>query len=87
MCVYAFLIHGREPPERFFPAFAQIVFPNRNLTSYFSRKIDLFKEFPEVVRRCTSGIFEERHETLNEHFSTITMPEPELRDDIGESFA
>ncbi len=85
--VYGLLIHGRDPRERFFPAFAQIVFPNRNLESYFSRRIDLFKEFPEVVRQCTSGIFEERHESLKQQFELIEMPEPELRDDLGESFA
>lgn len=84
--VYGLLVHGREPQDRFFPAFAQIVFPNRNLESYFPRRIDLFKEFPEVVRQCTSGIFEERHESLKQQFATIDMPEPELRDDLGESF-
>lgn len=85
--VYGLLIHGREPLERFFPAFAHIVFPNRNLDSYFSRRVDLFKEFPEVVRQCTSGIFEERHQTLKQQFETIAMPEPELREDVGDSFA
>jgi hypothetical protein len=56
--VYGILVHGREPADKFFPAFAQIVFPNRNLEGYFPRSIDLFREFPEVVRQCTSGIFE-----------------------------
>ncbi|MCI0334190.1 MAG: hypothetical protein L0228_13310, partial [Planctomycetes bacterium] len=85
--VYGLLVHGREPRERFFPAFAQIVFPNRNLESYFSRRIDLFKEFPEVVRQCTTGIFKERNQNLKQQFEKIDMPEPELREDLGESFA
>jgi hypothetical protein len=85
--VFGLLVHGREPRERFFPAFAHIVFPNRNLNGYFSRRIDLFREFPEVVRQCTSGIFEERHQSLEQQFGQIEMPEPELREDLGESFA
>jgi hypothetical protein len=84
--VYGILVHGREPADKFFPAFAQIVFPNRNLEGYFPRSIDLFREFPEVVRQCTSGIFEERHQNLKERME-IEMPEPELREDLGESFA
>lgn len=83
--VYGLLLHGREPRERFFPAFARIVFPDRNLESYFARQIDLFKEFPETVRRCTSGIFEERNQTIKQQFEMIEMPEPELREDLGES--
>jgi hypothetical protein len=83
--VYGILVHGRDPGERFFPAFAQIVFPRRNLTGYHPGAIDLFKEFPEVVRQCTTGIFEERHDTLERQYETISLPEPELRDDLGEA--
>jgi hypothetical protein len=82
--VYGVLVHGRDPDEKFFPAFARIVFPNRNLTSNYRRQFDLFKEFPEAVRRCTSGIFEERKHTLERQFETVELPDPELRDDIGE---
>jgi hypothetical protein len=83
--VYAILIHGRDPNDKFFPAFAKIVFPERSLTKYYRRSIDLFAEFPEVVRQCTTGIFEERHENLDRHFETIEIPEPQLRDDLGEA--
>jgi hypothetical protein len=82
--VYAVLVHGRDPDEKFFPAFARIVFPNPNLTSNFRRSIDLFTEFPETVRQCTGGIFEERKQTLERQFETVELPEPQLRDDIGE---
>lgn len=82
--VYGILIHGRERKEKFFPAFGQIVFPNRKLEGYSPRRIDLFAEFPEVVRRCTSGIFEERRNNLGRQFEEIDLPEPELREDFGE---
>lgn len=80
--IYGILTHGREPKERFFPAFAQIVFPKPNLDGCFPRPLDLFAMFPETVRRCTSGIFEERHDTLERQFEHIELPEPELRDDL-----
>lgn len=82
--VYGILVHGREKSEKFFPAFAQIVFPRRNLDGYYSRRIDLFAEFPEIVRRCTSGIFEERRDTLERQYEEIDLPDPELRDDLGD---
>lgn len=81
--VYGILIHGREPREKFFPAFASIVFPKRNLDGYYPQCIDLFREFPETVRQCTTGIFEERHCDLERICESIEIPEPELRDDIG----
>jgi hypothetical protein len=81
---YGILVHGREPAEKFFPAFAQIVFPRPNLTGYYPRVINLFSEFPEVVRRCTGGIFEERHDSLERQFENIDLPEPVLRDDVGD---
>ena len=80
--VYGILAHGREPREKFFPAFAHFVFPRRNLDGFHPRPIDLFAMFPETVRRCTSGIFEERHDTLERHFEHIELPDPQLRDDI-----
>jgi hypothetical protein len=45
--VYAILIHG--PSQAISPAFANIVFPDRNCKSYLEPKIDLFKEYPDIL--------------------------------------
>jgi hypothetical protein len=54
--LYGILLHGRSPESHLFPGFAQVRLPKPELNGYFSAKIDLFDEFPEVVEEKTTGL-------------------------------
>ncbi|MCX7424146.1 MAG: hypothetical protein NTW96_00680 [Planctomycetia bacterium] len=74
--LYGILIHGQANEGVVFPGFARIVFPKEDLQSYLPGQIDLFREFPEVVRTKTEGLFEDAT-----NLEQIAEPEPELRMD------
>jgi hypothetical protein len=46
--LYVILLHGKDAKERSRPAFAHLVVPSSDCTSYVAR-IDLFKAFPSIV--------------------------------------
>jgi hypothetical protein len=71
--LYGILIHGQSEESPIFPGFARLVFPKEDLLSNWPGHIDLFLEFPEVVRHCTKGKFEEP--TAEE----VAEPMPELK--------
>jgi len=48
--LYAILLHGKDAKERSRPAFAQIVVPSADCSSYVAR-IDLFRAFPSIVNQ------------------------------------
>lgn len=73
--LYGILIHGQFDQSPIFPGFAVIRFPAPDLQNYLPGRIDLFQEFPEVVRSRTEGLFE------NQGIEQIAEPEPELRFD------
>lgn len=72
--LYGILLHGQSSESPIFPGFAMIQFPREDLQSYWPARIDLFEEFPEVVRAKTEGVF--RDAATVEH---VSAPEPELR--------
>lgn len=74
--LYSILIHGQSEESAIFPGFARIVFPKEDLQSNWPEYIDLFQEFPEVVRSRTQGAFEDRAAV-----EPIAEPQPELRTD------
>jgi hypothetical protein len=74
--LYGILIHGQSDEGAIFPGFAKIVFPKEDLQSYWPGRIDLFQEFPEVVRAKTEGLFE-----TQAGVEQVAEPEPELRMD------
>jgi hypothetical protein len=55
--LYGILVHGKSEMSRLFPGFADIVFPKPDLESYYDGRIELFKEFPDVVKAKTSRLF------------------------------
>lgn len=71
--LYGILIHGQSEDSPIFPAFVRIVFPKEDLLSNWSDQIDLFAEFPDVVRSCTEGKFED---PIAEQ---VAEPAPELK--------
>mgnify|MGYP001492496030 CR=1 FL=1 len=56
---YSILINGQSEDGPMFTALARIVFTKEDLLSNWADQIDLFAEFPEVVRSCTEGKFED----------------------------
>lgn len=73
--VYGILIHGQSTNSPIFPAFARIVFPKEDLNSYWPGDVDLFAQFPDVVREKTERLFAD-HPTVER----VEEPVPELRD-------
>ena len=71
--IYCILIHGQSGESPIFPAFARIVFPKEDLLSNWPGQIDLFAEFPDVVRKFTEGKFEDA--TAEQ----VAEPVPELK--------
>ena len=71
--LYAILIHGQSEESSIFPGFARIVFPKEDLLSNWSGHIDLFAEFPEIVRLCSTGKFEDPKA------EEVAEPKPELK--------
>lgn len=69
--LYGILIHGRAERSQLFPGFANVVFPKPDLTSNHDGYVDLFREFPEVVKEKTQQPFGPPE---GEH-----LPEPEIR--------
>jgi hypothetical protein len=76
--LYGILIHGQSVESAILPAFARIVFPKQNLKENWSQQIDLFEEFPQVVRARTLGAFEAEPVHISE-------PEPALRTDYRQA--
>lgn len=72
--LYGILVHGQSDESATFPGFAKIVFPKDDLKSYWPGNVDLFAEFPEVVRSKTEGLFE-----VQTGVEEIAAPQPELR--------
>lgn len=73
--VYGILIHGHSE-SCVLPCFAKIVFPREDLQSNLPGEIDLFREFPEIVRARTVGAFEDQ-----DGIEQVAEPKPQLRTD------
>jgi hypothetical protein len=84
--LYGIIIHGRAAGNRLVPGFAQIRFPKPGLDSYYESIIDLFGEFPEVVKEkmaiCENIVPEsnDENEVEPELLDSIEMT---LNDDIN----
>lgn len=53
--LYGIIVHGRSRENPLLPGFAQVRFPKPKLDGYYRERVDLFAEFPEVVKEMTKA--------------------------------
>lgn len=77
--LYGILVHGREPGHREQLGFAVVRFPLVDLSGYYTSRIDLFAEFPEIASAIGPKSEVPAEESVGE------LPELELRteSDVG----